>query len=71
MTVVIWIGGILTVLGLGGVLWCIRKAVWLKNAELEDDAARTEINRLIFGHMASIGTAFLGLGLLLTGFILT
>ena len=71
MTVVIWIGAILAVLGLVGVLWCIRKAAWLKRAELDDDAARTEINRLIFGHMAAIGTAFLGLGLLVMGLLLS
>lgn len=71
MTIVIWIGGALAVLGLGGVLWCIRKAAWLKGAELDDDTARTEINRLIFGHMAAIGTAFLGLGLLVMGLLLS
>ena len=61
----------MAVLGLLGVLWCIRKAAWLKKAELEADAARAEINRLIFVHMAAIGAAFLGLGLLVTGLLLS
>jgi uncharacterized iron-regulated membrane protein len=68
---VIIIGGILTALGLGGVLWCIRKAAWLRKAELEEDIIRAELNKLIFGHMAAIGGAFLGLGLLLVGMLLS
>lgn len=65
------IGAVLSVLGLIGVLWCIRRARWLKTAELDDAAIRGEINKLIFGHMAAIGAAFMGLGLLFVGLLLS
>lgn len=65
------IGAVLAVVGLAGVLWCIRQAAWLKKATLEEDKVRAEINRLIFVHMAAIGAAFLGLGLLVTGLLLS
>ena len=65
-----WIGGVMSVLGLLGVLWCIRKAAWLRGAKMDDEAMRGELNKLIFGHMAAIGTAFLGLGLLTVGLLL-
>lgn len=71
MVVMIWIGGVLTGLGLLGVLWCLRKAAWLRKAELDEAAARTELQRLIFAHMFSIGFAFLGMGLLVTGLLLS
>ena len=71
MGVMIAIGAVLAVLGLIGVLWCIRKAAWMKNAELDAEQARAEINRLIFAHMAAIGAAFLGMGLLVTGLLLS
>lgn len=71
MTVMIAIGAVMAVVGLFGVLWCIRKASWMKKADLDADAARAEINRLIFVHMAAIGSAFLGLGLLVTGLLLS
>ncbi|MEM7057275.1 MAG: hypothetical protein AAF557_06795 [Pseudomonadota bacterium] len=71
MGVMIAIGAVMAVLGLGGVLWCIRKAAWMKNADLDAESARAEINRLIFVHMAAIGAAFLGLGLLVTGLLLS
>ena len=72
----IWIGAILTLAGLGGVLWCIRKAAWLKRAQADgtlqgEREIQTEIGRLIFGHMAAIGAAFLGMGLLVAGLLLS
>lgn len=67
----IWIGGIVSVLGLVGLLWCIRKAMWLKRATLSDADAQAEVNKLIFAHMAAIGSAFLGLGLLVAGILLS
>ena len=57
--------------GLAGVIWCIRKAMWIKRAGLDDDAARAEISRLVFVHMAAIGGAFLGLGLMVAGVLLS
>ena len=71
MTAMIWIGAILSVVGLIGVLWCLRKAAWLRKAELDDATARAELQRMIFVHMFAIGFAFLGLGLLVTGILLS
>ena len=65
-----WIGGVMSVLGLAGVLWCIRKAAWLRGAQVPDEQIKAELQKLIFAHMASIGLAFLGLGLLFTGLLL-
>lgn len=70
MTILIWIGAALALLGLVGLLWCIRRAAQLRNANLEDDAARAEMQRLIFAHMASMGGAFLGIGLAVAGLLL-
>lgn len=70
MEILVWIGGALSVLGLVGLLWCIRKALWLKRTELTDTVAREQLNKLIFAHMAALGTAFLGLGLLVAGLLL-
>lgn len=61
----------MAVAGLIGVLWCIRKAAWLRKAELADDDIRAHLNTLIFANMASIGAAFLGLGLLIAGILLS
>lgn len=70
MTSFIWIGAALALAGLLGVLWCIRKAAWLRKQTLEEEDARAEVQRLIFAHMASIGIAFLGIGLAVTGLLI-
>lgn len=70
MTTIVLIGVVIAGAGLLGVLWCIRHAAWLRRAELGEEEARAELNKLIFGHTAAIGTAFLGLGLLVFGIIL-
>lgn len=70
MTVIIAIGTALALTGLCGVLWCMRQAAWLRKADLSEDRVKAEVNRLIFAHMAAIGSAFLGLGLLLVGVLL-
>lgn len=64
-------GALLTVAGVLGLAWCIRKAAWIRRAELDDATAHAQLQRLILGHMAAVGAAFLGLGLLLTGFLLS
>ena len=71
MVILIWIGAVFSVIGLAGVLWCLRKAAWLRKAQLDDTTARTEIQRLVFAHMFAIGFAFLGLGLLVSGILLS
>lgn len=70
MTAIFGIGIVLTLGGLAGLLWCIRRAMWIKSAQLDDDAARAELNKLIFGHMASIGGAFMGIGVIVMGLLL-
>lgn len=70
MIAVILIGAILAIGGLVGVLWCIRQASWIRKAELTHERATAELNKLIFAHMAAIGAAFLGLGLLVVGLLL-
>ena len=71
MVAMIWIGGAMSVIGLIGVLWCIRKAAWIRTAELPEAEVKGELSRLIFVHMAAIGVAFLGIGLLVAGILLS
>lgn len=71
MKALIWIGAVLAVLGLIGVLWCVKKAAWLRKAELEEAQTKIEIQRLVMVHMVAIGGAFLGMGLLVSGILLS
>ena len=70
MIAFILVGLLLSLAGLGGVLWCIRHAGRLRRGDVPDSEVRTELGRLAFVHMAAIGAAFLGLGLLVVGLLL-
>ncbi len=71
MKVFLIIGVVMTLAGLAGVLWCIRRAAWLRSADVDADAVRSHINKLIFAHMASFGTALMGLALVVVGVLLS
>ena len=71
MTAMIWIGAAMAVLGLLGVLWCLRKSAWLRKAKLDEATVRGELQKLIMAHMVAIGLAFHGMGLLVTGILLS
>ncbi len=64
------IGVLLSLGGLAGILWCIRQAALLRRRGMPDSDLRAGLGRLVYAHTASIGAAFLGLGLLVVGLLL-
>ncbi|HUF56445.1 MAG TPA: hypothetical protein VMM55_07780 [Thermohalobaculum sp.] len=66
----LWIGAGLTVAGLAGLAWCIRKAAWLRRADIADEQATAELRRLVPANVAAVGVAFIGLAVLVVGLIL-
>ena len=70
MVVFVVVGVLLSLAGLAGIGWCIRHAARLRRGDMPDGEVRAELGRLVFAHTASIGAAFLGLGLLVVGLLL-
>ena len=70
MTLLIAFGTLLTIAGCIGLFFCVRKAVWLRRADLDEAAIRESIRQLMIWHMAAIGGAFFGLGLIFVGLLL-
>jgi len=70
MNAILIIGIVLSVLGLAGVIWCIRKAAWIRSSNSDDGTLRAALQKLIFVHMAAVGTAFMGLALCTVGMLL-
>ncbi len=63
-----YIGIVLTVIGLIGLGLCIRKAIAIKRSG-EDEGSRAALNMLVAMNMASVGTAFFGLALVVVGLL--
>lgn len=70
MNAFLWIGTLMTVSGLAGLAWCIRKAAWLKTADITNDEATAELRKLVPANVAAVGVAFMGLAVLVVGLVL-
>jgi hypothetical protein len=70
MVAFVVIGILLSLAGLAGLFWCIRRAALLRRGDVPDSDVRAELGRVVFAHTAAIGAAFLGLGLLIVGLLL-
>ncbi len=70
MNAFLWIGIALAVAGLAGLAWCIRKAAWLRRADITNEQATAELRRLVPANVAAVGVAFIGLAVLVVGVIL-
>jgi len=69
LTLAFYIGIFLTVLGLFGLGYCITRAMALRKTG-NPNGARKELSQLVAWNMASVGTAFLGLALMMVGVML-
>ena len=70
MTVFIVIGVVTTLLGILGILYCVREANAVRRLKDDADAARSRLNTLIAINVGAVGVSFLGLALVVVGIIL-
>ena len=68
MTYVLWIGTAVTLLGVAGFLYCALIA--LRARQRDPAAAQAALRAFLLWNMASIGVAFIGLMMVVTGLIL-
>ena len=53
----IWIGTALTLLGSGGLAWCIRLVLGIKRQALADDQARVAMQRVVAWNMGALAVS--------------
>lgn len=64
------IGIVLTLIGMAGLAWCIRRAAWIRRADIPDDQATAELRKLVAANVAAVGVAFIGLAVVVVGLVL-
>ena len=64
------IGLLLTVAGLGGLLWCILQGLSIRRAALPPDEVHARLHRMLAINLGSVGLAALGLAALVAGLLL-
>lgn len=66
----IWGGAALTLLGVAGLLWCIRLSMAVRRLPANTDTTRAALQKVLVWNMAALGLAFLGLMAVVVGIIL-
>ena len=70
MEILIWIGSILSLLGLVGLLWCIKTALRAKKAAVSDEELRMSLQKVVPFNMAALFLSAIGLMLVILGIML-
>jgi hypothetical protein len=66
----IWSGAVVSVAGLGGLIWCIFKVAAAKRAQLSDDELRAEIKRVVPINLGALFLSVIGLMMVIMGVFL-
>ncbi len=70
MQALIWAGSLMTLVGVGGLGYCVLRALRARRAGMEDTAMRAELQRVVAINMAALGISALGLALVVAGILL-
>jgi uncharacterized alpha/beta hydrolase family protein len=70
MEILIWIGSILSILGLVGLFWCIKTVLTAKKNATSDQQLRDSLQKIVPLNMAALFLSAIGLMLVILGIIL-
>jgi uncharacterized alpha/beta hydrolase family protein len=70
MELLIWIGSILSILGLIGLFWCIKTVLTAKKNATSDEQLRDSLQKIVPLNMAALFLSAIGLMLVILGIIL-
>lgn len=66
----IMIGSVISVAGIGGLIWCILMALKARKSSTDDEQLRLRLQKVVVLNMAALGLSALGLMLVVTGILL-
>lgn len=70
MGVMIWVGAVLALAGLAGILGCILSVVRARRRGLDDAAMRAHMQRIVAWNLGSLAVSALGLMAVVAGIVL-
>jgi len=66
----IWLGALVSLIGLAGLVWCIIKVWRARKAGLDDEALRAEIRKVVPLNTGALFLSVIGLMLVVIGILL-
>jgi len=70
MEILIWVGSILSLLGLVGLLWCIKTVLRAKKTAGSDEELKVSLQKVVPLNMAALFLSAIGLMLVILGILL-
>lgn len=66
----IWIGALVTLLGLAGLVWCVLIALRAKREGLDENAMKSRLQRVVVINMGALFLSAIGLMMVVVGILL-
>lgn len=67
MEALVWVGAAVSLVGLGGIVWCIVQALAARRAGLPDAALRARLQRIVTVNLAALFLSVIGLMMVIVG----
>ncbi len=71
MEALVWIGALVSLLGLAGLIWCIVTVWKARKAGLDDDALRAKLQQVVPMNTGALFLSMTGLMLVVVGILLS
>jgi len=66
----IWIGAVVTLVGLAGLIWCILSVQRARRDGLDDDAMKERLQKVVALNMGALFLSVIGLMMVVVGILL-
>ncbi len=67
----IWIGALVTLLGLAGLIWCILKVQRARKRGLDNTALKAELQKVVALNLGALFLSAIGLMMVMVGILLS
>ena len=66
----IWIGAVVTLIGLAGLVWCILSVQRARREKLDDEAMKAHLQKVVALNMGALFLSAIGLMMVVVGILL-
>ena len=70
MEMLIWIGALISLIGVAGLVWCVLAAARARRENLDDAAMKSRLQTLVAWNMAALAMSAIGLMMVVIGILL-
>lgn len=70
MELLIWIGAVISLVGVAGLIWCVLAAARARRGDLDEEAMKSRLQVLVAWNMAALAVSAIGLMMVVIGILL-